>query len=196
MARRSGRRAYRHSFSQPLWDGSRLDGQTILLHAEQGLGDAFQFMRYATMVRQRGGTVLLECAGELHKVLGRCAGVDQLLVRGCPLPEFDVHAPLMSLPRIFGTHLDSIPADVPYLTTDASLIEHWRQVLGTIDGPRVGIAWQGNPRYAADALRSIPLEGWGVARFRIHLISSQRTGSEQIPPRDPVRDQRPRWPAR
>src|SRR5262249_35721407 len=88
----------RRSFPKPLWDGSPLAGRTILLHAEQGLGDTVHFIRYAPLVKQRGGTVLVECQKALLPLLARCAGIDRLVGRGDPLPAFDVQAPLLGLP--------------------------------------------------------------------------------------------------
>ena len=97
-------------FSQPRWQGEPLAGRTILLHAEQGLGDTLQFVRYAPLVKsQSGGVVLLECQRELVRLLGRCRGVDRVLATGDPLPPFDVHVPLLSLPGLMGTtSLDKI----------------------------------------------------------------------------------------
>ncbi len=83
------------SFPQPRWDGSALAGRTILLHAEQGLGDTLQFVRYAPLVQQRGGRVILECQKPLLQILQRCPGIDQLVPGGSPLPAFDLYAPLL-----------------------------------------------------------------------------------------------------
>ena len=144
----------KRSFSQPLWDGSSLAGRTILLHAEQGLGDTIQFIRYAPLVKSSGGTVILECQPALLRLLQSCAGVDRLLAKGSSLPHFDVHAPLLSLPGILETTLSTIPAEVPYLFADANLVEHWRQELSHMRGFKIGIAWQGNLQYKADRQRS------------------------------------------
>ena len=111
---------------QPLWDGSALDGRTILLHAEQGLGDTLQFIRYAPLVKQRGGIVLCQCPRRLAAVLRSCPGIDQVVPVDTALPRFDVRAALVSLPRLFGTTPATIPAPVPYLTADAALVEKWR----------------------------------------------------------------------
>jgi tetratricopeptide (TPR) repeat protein/glycosyltransferase involved in cell wall biosynthesis len=102
-------------FPQPLWDGSPLTGRTILLHSEQGLGDTLQFIRYIPLVAAQGGRVILECYPPLFPLLQQLEGVDLLVLRDEPLPAFDVHAPLMSLPRIFGTTLETIPREIPYL---------------------------------------------------------------------------------
>ena len=140
-------------FTQPEWDGSPRPEQTILLHAEQGLGDTLQFCRYAAAVKQRLGRVILECQPPLVKLLASCPGIDQFVPKGNLLPEFHVHAPLMSLPRILGT----MPAAVPYLFADAELVEQWRRRLAEFGGLKIGINWQGNPGYNRDRQRSLPL---------------------------------------
>ena len=116
----------RPSFPQPLWDGSSLSGKTILLWAEQGFGDTIQFVRYAPLVKQQGGTVLLSCPAELGRILHTCAGIDHLVTDDSSLPPFDVQVPLMSLPAILKTTLATVPASVPYLFADPALVEHWR----------------------------------------------------------------------
>jgi tetratricopeptide (TPR) repeat protein len=146
------------SFAQPLWDGGPLDGRTILLYTEQGLGDILQFIRYAPLVKARGGTVLVECPPAMHALLSRCLGIDRLLARGTPLPPFDVQAPLLSVPGIVGTTVDTIPADVPYLFVPDDLVEHWRRELQSIEGLKVGISWRGNARNPYDRYRSLRLE--------------------------------------
>ncbi len=170
-------------YTQPLWDGSPLDGRTILLHSDAGLGDAIQFIRYAPMVRQRCGRVIVACAAPLARILATCAGVDLLVVAGAPLPEFDVYAPLMSLPGIFGTDATSIPADVPYLSADPELVRARVEQLPASDEFCIGIAWQGNPAYSRDHLRSIPLERFEPVARRpdVMLLSMQKGhGREQI----------------
>ena len=179
------------SFTQPFWDGSPLGGRTILLHAELGLGDTIQFIRYVPLVKERGGSVIVECQSALMKLIASAAGIDQLVARGLPLPPFKVQAPLLSLPRIFKTTLDAIPAEVPYLHPDAALVDYWRRELRTSDktpadlGPsfKIGIAWQGNPKYGHDQQRSIAFTHF--ARLAgvngIQLISLQKGfGSEQL----------------
>ena len=171
------------SFSQPRWDGSPLAGRTILLHAEQGVGDTLQFIRYATLVKQRGGVVLVECQVQLTKLLSNFSGIDLLVPKGAPLPQFDVHAPLLSLPWIFGTTLDSVPATVPYLHAREELVEQWRPKLRSMHGFKVGIAWQGNPRHRADRWRSLPLAQFELLAKvpDVRLISLQKgSGVEQI----------------
>jgi Flp pilus assembly protein TadD len=180
-------------FVQPLWDGSPLGGRAILLHAEQGLGDAIQFIRYAPLVKERGGYVIVECPEGLLPLLSTCRGIDQLIMTGSPLPSFETHAALLSLPGIFRTTLETIRADIPYLAADPELREKWRQeiLLTTHDSRltthgsplRIGIAWQGNPQHPNDFQRSVALERFApVARLNgVQLFSLQRgPGSEQL----------------
>jgi tetratricopeptide (TPR) repeat protein len=170
-------------FPQPLWDGSPLHGQTILLHAEQGLGDTLHFIRYASLVKERGGSVLVACQPPLIPLLRSCRGIDQLLPQGSPLPPFDVYAPLLSLPRIFGTTLTTVPAAVPYLFADPQRCHRWHSVLRSLEGFKIGIGWQGNPRYRGDRQRSLPLVQFApLAQLPgVQLISLQKGfGSEQV----------------
>lgn len=171
------------TFPQPFWTGAALDGKTILIHTEQGLGDTFLFLRYVRLVKERGGRVLLECPPLLLRVLRGCPGVDALVGRGSALPPFDVHVPLLSLPAIFKTTLASVPAAVPYLCADPELVRSWGNELHSVRACKIGIQWQGNPRYRADRDRSFPLAFLEpLARLEgVQLISLQKgPGSEQI----------------
>jgi tetratricopeptide (TPR) repeat protein len=176
-----GRPAVR--FPQPRWHGEELAGRTILLHGEQGLGDTLQFVRYAPLVQRRGGIVRLVCPRPLVALLARSPGIDQVIAAGAPLPPFDVHAPLMSLPLILGATTEAdIRAEVPYLFAGTEAIERRRHDLERLPGIRVGIAWQGNPRQRSDRQRSFPLAALApLARVKgVHLISLQRgAGTEQ-----------------
>ena len=96
-------------FTQPVWDGSTLEGQTILLYPEQGLGDTIQFIRYAPFVQQRGGTVIAHCQVPLQRLLANFAGIDRLVLAGTEIPDFDIQAPLLSLPHLFVRHLRPFP---------------------------------------------------------------------------------------
>ena len=170
-------------FQPPLWDGSPLDGRTILVHAEQGLGDTLQFIRYVPLVQQRGGRVILVCQPSLIRLLTRSLGIEQLLAQGDPLPEFDLHVPLLSLPGLLGTTLESVPADVPYLEAEPQLVAAWRQRLGSYPGFKIGIIWQGNPDHRMDRFRSAPLSQLApLARVPgVHLLSLQKgPGAEQL----------------
>lgn len=130
--------------SLPVWDGAPLTG-TILLRAEQGLGDSIQFIRYARMVKERVSRVIVECQKPLLPLLSSYKGIDQLVSQGDVLPHCDVQIPFLSLPRVFGTTLESIPCDVPYLTADPNLVEQWRSELSKDRFFKIGIAWQGRP---------------------------------------------------
>jgi tetratricopeptide (TPR) repeat protein len=172
------------SFPQPFWDGSALNGRTILLHAEQGLGDTLHFIRYAQLVKQHGGHVVVECQPRLEPLLTGVAGIDLLVPRGAPLPKCDVHAPLLSLPNIFKTTIGTIPNNVPYLHADDKLVERW---LGELNASgqafRVGIAWQGNAAFRGDKHRSIPLTSFApLSRVpEVQLISLQKgPGTTQL----------------
>jgi hypothetical protein len=146
------------SFAQPVWTGQQsLQGKTILLHAEQGLGDTIQFVRYATLVARRGAKVMLEVQRTLKGLLARVEGVAGIVGRGEELPAFDLHCPLLSLPLAFGTELSSIPASVPYLAATDDRIETWSARLPPRKGLRVGIAWSGNAKHKDDRNRSIAL---------------------------------------
>ena len=149
--------ATKRDFPQPRWDGSPLDGRTLLLHAEQGFGDTLQFVRYAAIAAERGGHVMVGCQPELVRLLETLDGVDQV-VTGEEIPDFDCHAPLMSLPGLFGTTAEAIPADIPYLRADDGLSEAWEERLGDAPGLKVGLAWQGNPGQAVNRVRSCPPE--------------------------------------
>jgi tetratricopeptide (TPR) repeat protein len=167
----------------PRWDGSPLDGRTILVYMEQGLGDMLQFIRYAPLVKECGSTVVVECPSILVNLLSLCPGIDQLVPEGAPLPEFQIHAPLLSLPGLLGTTLATVPAQVPYLFPEPKLIEHWRVELERYPGFRIGITWQGNTRHAWDRHRSFPLKQFApLARAPgIQLISLQKgAGTEQL----------------
>jgi tetratricopeptide (TPR) repeat protein len=164
------------AFRQPAWDGSPLSGRTILLYMEQGLGDMLQFIRYAPLVKERGGTVILECPRFLIPLFSTCRGIDLIVAEGDPLPDFNVQAPLMSLPRLFKTTPEAIPSAVPYLFPDPGLVEQWRQRLSSIAGFKIGISWQGNPHHQWDRHRSFPLaELAAIARLPgVRLISLQK----------------------
>lgn len=172
------------SFTQPLWDGGRLDGRTILLHTEQGMGDAIQFVRYATVAKALGGTVIVECQKALVPLFGRCAGVDHVVPEESSLPHFDVQAPVMTLPRVLGTTLESVPAPIPYLKADPGRVAYWRQELAKLPGFKVGIIWRGSANYRSDHIRSIPLSQFEpLAKLEgVHLFSLQKgPGRDELP---------------
>jgi tetratricopeptide (TPR) repeat protein len=148
----------RHA-SKPLWLGDEsIAGKTVLLHAEQGLGDTLQFCRYATLAADAGATVILEVQQPLVNLLTGMPGVSQLVTSGSPLPDFTTHCPLMSLPLAFKTTLSTIPAQRRYLAGDARKVAHWRLKLPRETRPMVGIAWSGSATHRNDHHRSIPLQ--------------------------------------
>jgi tetratricopeptide (TPR) repeat protein len=151
----------KRTFLQPRWLDADISGKTILLYAEQGLGDTIQFARYATMVAQeRGAKVILECHAELEPLLRGLAGVSQCFVRGAALPTFDFHAPLVSLPLSFATFsIEAIPHSVPYLRADDAKAHAWRERLAAEPAKlRVGLAWAGDPTHKLDLMRSCTLK--------------------------------------
>jgi hypothetical protein len=168
----------KRAFPQPLWDGSPLEGRTILLHAEQGLGDTVHFIRYVPLVQQRSGNVIVECQPALLPLMAGIAHCGRLVAQGSPLPPFDVHAPLLALPGILDTKLNTIPAAIPYLHPDGSLTTDWRRHLrrdGRAGTLLAGIGWQGNPHYPRDRQRSIPVAAFApLAREGVELISLQK----------------------
>lgn len=145
-------------FAQPRWDGSPLDGRTILLWEDQGCGDSMHFIRYAPQVAARGGRVVVCCRPQLIALLKTCDGVEQVVSNTEPLPPFEVYIPMPDLPGVVGTTLETIPADIPYLSADEATAARWREEWRAIRELKVGIAWQGAPQNTADAQRSIPLE--------------------------------------
>jgi tetratricopeptide (TPR) repeat protein len=169
-------------FAQPQWGGEELGGRTVLLHAEQGMGDTIQFCRYASLVAERGGRVVLEAPRSMARLLTGLTGVDRLIAGGDPLPAFDLHCPLMSLPGLFGTTIERVPAPVPYLRAEAAAVARWRDRLGP-SGFKIGIAWQGNPAAAAERGRSAPLACFAplAAVPGVRLISLQKIhGLDQL----------------
>ena len=168
---------------QPRWDGSALEGRTILLFGEQGLGDMLQFVRYAPLVARRGGRVRLYCAAALIDLLAGCEGVTRAIPEGSPIPPFDVQAPLMSLPAIFETTLATVPAEVPYVRVGEERRQYWQQQLAGLSGFKIGIAWQGNPKHKSDRKRSVALQEFApLANVPgVQLLSLQKhAGTEQL----------------
>jgi hypothetical protein len=153
--RRGSREDQRPALPKSFWNGAELNGQTILLHSEQGLGDTIQFIRYAPLVARRGGRVIVMCQPEVRSLLESVPGVSKVIQWGDPLPEFDVRVPLLSLPRLFGTTLATIPAQIPYIGLPAPARLRLPAPLGP--GMRVGLGWAGSPGHKRDRARSCPL---------------------------------------
>ncbi|HEV2957814.1 MAG TPA: tetratricopeptide repeat protein, partial [Xanthobacteraceae bacterium] len=147
-------------FKQPGWQGEPLNGKTVLLHAEQGYGDTLQCLRFVPEVAARGGRLVLELPPPLTQLATTLPAGGEIALQGRTLPDFDVHCAFMSLPRVLGVTLDNLKdRPVPYLRADPAAVERWaRRLAGTGSGLRVGIAWAGNPKHAADGRRSIAVE--------------------------------------
>ncbi len=140
----------------PLWDGSLLEGKIILLHAEQGFGDAIQFVRYAPLVAERGGTVIIECHPQLVRLFQTVPGVWHVVPFGAALPPFSCQAPLLTLPGIFGTTLKNIPSMYPYLWATTEQRLKWSALMSAYPADiRVGLVWVG--KSFPDPLRSCRL---------------------------------------
>lgn len=139
------------SFDGPEWDGGDLAGRRILLYAEQGLGDTIHAARYIPLVAQAGGVVTVQCPGILAPLIASVEGADRVVATGDPLPPFDCHAPLLSLPKLMATTLDTIPCQIPYLGVKDHANPPSSSAL------RIGIAWAGNPNHENDANRSCDL---------------------------------------
>jgi tetratricopeptide (TPR) repeat protein len=161
----------KRAFAEPAWDGAPLAGRTLLLHGEQGLGDTIQFVRFARMVPKSGGRIVLACQERLVRLLRTIEGIDDVIALGGPLPAFDCHMPLLSLPRVFGTTFDTIPDPGPYLSAIAD------SAISSQKGLRIGLNWAGRPLHAQDPHRnrSCPITHFaGLAgNANLHLYSLQ-----------------------
>jgi len=188
------------NLGRPLWDGSSLQGKTILLHAEQGLGDGFQFIRYAKILKNQGARVVAAVHPPLVQLFKLCPYLDHVVSLFDTLPQFDTHAPFMTLPYVLKTRLDTIPHDIPYLYADTALVAQWKEKLsadpayaksygGHGKNFKVGICWQGNSNYSTHFLRtavaakSIPVTKFlplftmpGVTVYNLQKV----TGEDQL----------------
>ena len=178
------------TFAAPRWLGEEpIAGNRILLYGEAGLGDTLQFCRYAISCGRLGATVILEVPEVLRRLLGSLEGVSQIIGAGSPLPPFDYHCPLLSLPLAFKTTVDTIPATPGYLRADEVKVAQWRERLGERRRPRIGLVWSGNPNNPIDARRSIRLADWlarlptGYEYFRLQtqVRETDRTALDSNP---------------
>ncbi len=145
-----------HGIDGRLWLGDeQLAGHAILLHAEQGLGDTLQFCRYAELVADRGARVIMRVPATLVELLKSVSGASDVIADTSPLPHYDYHCPLLSLPLAFKTTLQTIPARVPYLASDPARSRLWRERLGPASLLRVGLVWAGGLRPDQPQLRSV-----------------------------------------
>ena len=170
----------------PRWTGSEaLSGKTLLVHAEQGLGDTLQFCRFVPLLEKMGARVVFEVQPVLQRLLSTLPMRGTLIARGDPLPRFDLHVPLLSVPLALRTEIDTIPTAGPYLAAWPEAAQTWRERVQALDGIKVGINWQGNPaaeRRSVFQSRSFPLAALApVAQLPgVTLVSMQKgSGSEQ-----------------
>src|SRR5439155_7611137 len=168
----------RRQFAAPLWDGTDPAGRTILAYTEQGFGDAIQFARYASLLAAQGATVILECQPALQRLLMSLPEVSEVIPRGKPLPWFDTHIPLMSLPRIFATTLKTIPRQVPYVAPPVELVRTWRRRIQRGQALRVGLTWAANPSQRSRLPRSVSLAALApladVRGIRFYSLQKER----------------------
>ncbi len=161
---RSSRRLKRSYPSPVLLENSEFRDRTILVTAEQGFGDAIHFCRYATLVARGGARVIVEVPAALTRLMDTLSNIDRIISDDEPLPEHDLHCPMMSLPLVFGTTIETIPAEVPYLGADATGAADWRIKLSALSGCRVGLVWTPGSRIGDSELvsieqrRSVPLQ--------------------------------------
>jgi tetratricopeptide (TPR) repeat protein len=177
--RMPGTSAPKHS--EPRWQGEPLVGKTLLLCAEQGFGDTIQFVRYARPLHDRGARVVVECARPLHELLKTAPGIDALCEPGIEHEACDYFIPLLSVPAVLGTTLETIPTAVPYLFAQPERVARWRHELSG-SGLKIGIAWQGSRGFKDDANRSAPLKAFEpLVQTGARLYSLQKGfGSEQL----------------
>ncbi|TAN45965.1 MAG: tetratricopeptide repeat protein [Nitrospirae bacterium] len=185
----------KRDFARPLWDGTDLNGKTILLHTEQGFGDAIQFIRYVPLIEQRGGRIIIECQKELISLFSSIKGIADFKAQGEGLPPFDLHCPFLTIPYIFKTTNENIPSKTPYLTVNNSLVQKWTESAG-IDRSRfnIGIVWAGNPRNLNDRQRSLSLDLFsafsGLKNIQLYSLqkgpASEQINSSAIPIKDPT----------
>jgi tetratricopeptide (TPR) repeat protein len=149
--------AIKRDFPQPLWRGEDVAGKTILLHSEQGFGDSIQFCRYVPAMAARGARVILEVEAPLQRLMTTLAGNADVIAKGSPLPAIDTYCPLLSLPLVFGTRLETVPSVAPYLYAQAQDVATWKAQLDGKRRPCIGLVWSGNQTHLRDADRSIAL---------------------------------------
>jgi hypothetical protein len=182
-------------FTQPRWGGETFVGKTLLLYWEQGFGDTLMFVRYAPLVKARGGRVLLVAQARVANLVATCPGLDEVIVHGDPIPPFDLHLPLMSLPGVFRTNLESIPGDIPYLHAPAQ-VPHRAAIAEALCGSagktRIGLVWAGNTTHRNDAKRSVPAKAFSaLAELPDTEWFSFQVGREEAPPLSDITDLEP-----
>jgi hypothetical protein len=175
-------RRNKKAINLPKWDGEKLRGQRILLHAEQGLGDTLQFVRYVPLVADRGGRVVLQAPPGLLRLLASLDGIEELVSDDAAVDHVSCHCPLPSLPAVFRTQLSTIPRQAAYLTASTAAIESWSACMQG-SGLKVGLAWAGDPRHGRDRHRSVSLPMLEPILYTpgVSFVSLQRgAAAEQI----------------
>ncbi|MEQ1827971.1 MAG: tetratricopeptide repeat-containing glycosyltransferase family protein [Pirellula sp.] len=179
--------AIRHPYAQPKWTGQPLQGKTVLLYCEQGLGDTIHFIRFAKSIQDLGARTIAHVQPSLLALLQGCSGINQLIPNSISIDQpFDYHCSLLDVAMVLKINDTNIPNNVPYIDTPKNLIHYWGDVLSRALPPaklRVGISWQGNPDHQADMFRSVPLMDLKplVDIDGVQLISLQQgAGTEQL----------------
>jgi Flp pilus assembly protein TadD len=172
------------------WRGQSLYGKTLLAITEQGMGDTLHFVRYGAMVKAMGGRMILTCADSLRRLMSATGCVDGLLCGGDPRPTADFHAPLLSLPHLFGTTAETIPCAIPYLAARDEWIEPWSNRLGERRRPRIGLVWAGSPGHKNDRNRSLALsrlapilssDSWQCVALQVGMSDEDRATLSGFP---------------
>jgi tetratricopeptide (TPR) repeat protein len=176
-------RAGRRNFLAPGWRGGATGGKTILIHAEEGLGDTIQFCRFIPKLAAAGHRIVLEVQAPLLRLCAQLPGAEAVSAAGGALPPHDLQCPLLSVPLVLGTRADTIPAEIPYLEANPYAVARWRGRLASLPGRTVGLAWAGNPEYPADMRRSIPLHRLAplAAAQRTSFVSLQKGDAARAP---------------
>ncbi len=159
---RTGRKDFgKRKFDKPFKPECDLKGKRILVYAEQGLGDALQFVRYLPMLKEKGCTIIFECGKEMHDLLKGFDGADEIIERNyvsAPDIEYDYEIPLLNLPGYFQTNMSNIPSKVPYLKADEKLKNSWSKIVDDKEKIKIGIVWAGSPIHTNDKHRSVRLQ--------------------------------------
>ena len=167
----------RRNFKIPAWTGEPLNGKTLFIYAEQGLGDTIQFIRYGPLVVERGGRVVVECQPELVRLIQSMPSIEKVIPQGSPTPSCDFHIAMMSLPLAFQTRLETIPSQIPYLFAEQNESLKWQQRFACHSGRRkIGLVWAGGRKHPGDSHRSLKLKQLApLKQFKqINLISLQK----------------------
>ncbi|MEX0849548.1 MAG: tetratricopeptide repeat-containing glycosyltransferase family protein [Candidatus Dependentiae bacterium] len=177
-------------YTQPVWDGSDLYGKTLFIWAEQGLGDTFEFVRYAKVAKDMGAAkVIVAVQKPLLDIISLCPYIDKIIWTQDKPPYFDFHAPMLSMPYYMQTRLNNVPAEIPYLYADPELVEEWKEILSADTNFRIGICWQGNPNYSTQFLRmAVAAKSMSITKFLpimelpgVSVYSLQKmTGTDQL----------------